>query len=214
MTDAYVRSLLGERERILLVTRQHWFVFMRSILFEIVVALVIVGIVTALMVFAFPGIPLIAIGYAALLIPVIGVFQDFLRWDNQKYIITNLRVIQVAGFFNKNVVDSSLEKVNDVKLTQSFLGRVFGYGDIEILTASELGVNLFRRIGEPIHFKTTMLNAKEQLEGNLDHLPTFQDETRPEDVPGLIAELDKLRQQGILTPEEFQNKKNQLLSKI
>jgi hypothetical protein len=40
--------------------------------------------------------------------------------------------------------------VNDVKLSQSFWGRLFDYGDIEILTASEVGANVFRSIGDPI----------------------------------------------------------------
>ncbi len=77
------------------------------------------------------------------------------------------------------------------------------------LTASELGANLFKRIGNPVRFKTAMLNAKEKLEGR------FKFETDPSaDIPGMIEKLDKLRQQGILSDGEFQNKKSELLSKI
>ncbi len=213
MHDPYVRSLLGERERIQLVTRQHWFVFLRSILVEILIGILIVLVVTGLALMAFPGIPLISLGYLFLIVPVISGIMDYIKWNNKKYIITNLRVIQVAGIFNKNVIDSSLEKVNDVKMTQSFFGRIFGFGDIEILTASELAVNLFKRIGDPIHFKTTMLNAKEQLEGNLNHRVAF-DENRPGDIPEMITELDQLRKQGVLTEEEFQAKKKDLLAKM
>ena len=101
-------------------------------------------------------------------------------------------------------------KVNDVKMGQSFLGRVLDYGDIEILTASELGVNLFRRIGSPIRFKTAMLNAKERLETE-----QASGGRRPErDVPSLIAQLDELRRQGVLTEDEFNRKKAELLAKI
>jgi uncharacterized membrane protein YdbT with pleckstrin-like domain len=121
-------------------------------------------------------------------------------------------VIQISGVFRKDVVDSSLEKVNDVKMSQSFFGRLFDYGDVEILTASEIGVNLFKRIGDPVKFKTAMLNAKEQL--------GFDDEVRAverhaaADIPTLIAELDELRKKGIISEEEFQRKKTQLLEKI
>ncbi len=105
--------------------------------------------------------------------------------------------------------NSSLEKVNDVKLDQSFLGRLFDYGDIEILTASELGANLFKRIGEPIRFKAAMINAKEQLERGGES--GFKEAVN---VPEMIAELDQLRQKGILSEEEFQKKKTELLKKI
>ena len=98
-----------------------------------------------------------------MLVPLVGILNDIMVWRNKAYIVTNRRVIQISGVFNKDVVDSSLEKVNDVKMSQSFLGRMFEYGDIEILTASELGVNLFHQIAEPVEFKTAMLNAKEKL---------------------------------------------------
>src|SRR3970040_80145 len=60
-----------------------------------------------------------------------------LIWWNRQYVITSRRVIQVSGTFNKRVTDSSLEKVNDVKMVQSFFGRLFDFGDLELLTASE-----------------------------------------------------------------------------
>jgi len=34
------------------------------------------------------------------------------------------------------------------------------------------------------------------------------------DIPALIAELDALRQQGVLTEQEFEQKKSQLLAKL
>ncbi len=84
----------------------------------------------------------------------------------EEYIVTNRRVIQTAGVFNKHVIDSSLEKVNDVVLTETVLGRLFDYGNIEILTASEMGVNLLRHIVSPVKFKTEMLNQKERVGGD------------------------------------------------
>src|SRR4030067_76659 len=96
-----------------------------------------------------------------------------------------------------------------VILVLATLGRIFDYGDIQILTASELGVNLFRRIEDPIKFKTAMLNAKERLERG-----EFDLKNRGEDIPPLLANLEQLRQQGVLTEEEFQRKKAELLAKM
>ena len=107
---------------------------------------------------------IVAVGFALILIPVVTAIRDLLSYTNHMYVLTNRRVIQLSGVLDKVVTDTSLEKVNDVKLTQSALGRMFDYGDIEILTASELGTNLFKRIDHPVEFKTAMLNAKEKLE--------------------------------------------------
>jgi hypothetical protein len=86
------------------------------------------------------------------------------------------------------------------------------YGDVEILTASDLGVNKFNKIADPVHFKTSMVNAKNKLETPV--YPTSTPAAPVPDVPSLIAQLDGLRQHGLLTEAEFQAKKAQLLAKM
>ena len=206
MKRDYIHSMLGQNEHILLVTRQHAFVLTSTILAEIVVTLAVVILGT----FAAIQNPLAALAYLLVIIPLGSMTHDILVWYNRQYIVTNRRVIQVSGVINKDVVDSSLEKVNDVKMSQSFFGRIFDYGDIEIMTASELGVNLFKRIGDPVRFKTAMLNAKEEM--GYDDGDFAQ--KRAENIPALIAELDNLRAKGILTEAEFQQKKKELLAKL
>ena len=207
MTNSYVQGLLGQNERIVLATRQHWFVLFSNIVLEIVLTLVLIVGVTA----ATTVNPLAAIGFVLLLVPLIGMLRDILIWRNREYIVTNRRVIQISGVFSKDVVDSSLEKVNDVKMSQSMFGRMFDYGDVEILTASEMGINLFQRIGDPVKFKTAMLNAKEKMgyEGT-----SAQPQHTEDDIPAQIAELDELRKKGIVTEAEFQAKKKELLAKM
>ena len=211
MADKYIQSLMGEAEKMLLVTRQHWFVLFRAIVAEILIILILIAVSIAVSV-AYPPAVLLApiIGLLLALFPVFGMLRDILIWYNRQYIVTNRRVIQISGVINKNVVDSSLEKVNDVKMSQSFFGRIFDYGNVEILTASELGVNQFQRIGDPVHFKIAMLNAKEKL--------GFEENARiakpADDIPALIAKLDELRVQGIVSEEEFRAKKGELLAKM
>jgi len=206
MAKDYIQRMLGENERILLITRQHWFMLFSAILAEMIITLLLI-VTFSVATFYFP---LAAIGFVLVFLPLISMLRDILIWTNHEYLVTNRRVIQISGIFNKNVVDSSLEKVNDVKMTQSFFGRLFDYGDVEILTASEIGVNLFKRIGNPVKFKTAMLNAKEKLgyEGTGTHAE------RADNIPAQIAELDELRKKGIVTDAEFQAKKKELLSKM
>jgi len=210
MAKSYLESLLSENEKILRVARQHWFILVSTIILEIVLILVILALgITLGVLFPLFAWLIAGVGAILLLIPIVTMVRDILNWLYRQFIVTNRRVMQISGIFNKNVTDSSLEKVNDVKMVQSALGRIFDYGDIEILTASELGVNLFRRIEEPIKFKTAMLNAKERLERG-----EFDLKNRSEDIPTLLTNLEQLRQQGVLTEEEFQRKKAELLAKM
>jgi uncharacterized membrane protein YdbT with pleckstrin-like domain len=222
MATSYLESLLGEREKIILTARQHWFILFGSIALEIILILLIfAATITAGVNFPTYLTLIIIIGFGILMIPIFTMTMDILKYTHQQYVITNRRVIQISGVFNKNITDSNLEKVNDIHMSQSALGRMFDYGDIEILTASELGVNQFRRIESPVRFKKALLNAKSDLEG-YDHVEELLEAavTGPAPaaeatgVPALISQLDNLRQQGLLTEEEFQQKKAQLLDRI
>jgi len=214
MAKSYLDGLLGEREQIQHIARQHWFILLSSIALEIFTILVMLAaIITS--VILLPDFLLITfvIGFGLLLIPIVSMIHDILIYTHHEYIVTNRRVIQLSGILNKQVIDSSLEKVNDVKMAQSALGRIFNFGDVEILTASELGVNLFRRIENPVQFKTAMLNAKARLESG-EHWDDAPAPAGSDTVPALLAQLATLHQQGVLTDEEFQQKKAQLLTKI
>lgn len=210
MPRTYLENLLSANEKIILSTRQHWFILISSIFLEIAAIILIFAITVTSAVFN-PDYALIiaAVGFIVMLIPIGTMTRDILLWTNHQYLVTNRRVMQISGVMNKSIIDSSLEKVNDVKMEQSALGRLFGYGDIQILTASEMGINLFKKIDDPVKFKTAMLNAKEKLE-----MLSYEKPERDLSVPELIASLEVLRQQGIVTNEEFQQKKAELLAKI
>ncbi|MEW6718681.1 MAG: PH domain-containing protein [Chloroflexota bacterium] len=206
MKDSYLNKLLGSKEKLIVVTRQHWLILLGEIFTEMVLALVTLGLIT--FIWLTWNIVWIIFGYILLMLPLVSLLRDVLIWLNRKYVVTNRRVIHMSGVISKSVIDSSLEKVNDVKMVQSMLGRIFDYGDIEILTASELGVNRFTRIARPIQFKTAMLNAKAQLEQDLSSGKDVID------IPTTLSRLDILHKQGVLSDKEFEAKKNELLSKL
>lgn len=211
MTQTYLESLLANHERILLVTRNHGFFLFRKLIPDIIFFSLITG-ASVYLTGQFGWMSLFGIAIA--IFPLFDMERHLLDWRSREFIITNRRVVQISGIINKNVTDSSLEKVNDVKLSQSFWGRLLGFGDIEILTASELGANVFQTIGDPITFKKTMMDAKNRLEGGSDDTLHFTNVVKEPSIPDLIVELDELRIRGIITQEEFQAKKTDLLSRM
>ncbi len=222
MAGHYLQSLLGDRENIIMAIRHHWFVLASSIVLEAFLVFIIFIATIAGSIYVYSLAPawwwiVTLIGFFVLIIPIFTGTRDILNWSNHQFIITNRRVMQISGIINKSVIDLSLEKVNDIKMDQSALGRMFGYGDIEILTASELGVNLFKKIDNPVKFKSALINAKALLEQPIDVAPEIKPETKEvtkQDIPEMIRKLAELRSQGIITETEFQQKKADLLSKI
>jgi Bacterial PH domain/Short C-terminal domain len=165
---SYVDGLLSTGERVIHSAKQHWFVLIwgaRYAILGLIVGVILAIVQTSLSsptkdVVNFVAIILLAVGAAVLI-------WTFLRYLNQLYILTSRRVIEVEGVLNKKVTDSSLEKINDAILTQSIFGRIFGFGDLEVLTASEAGISLFRMLINPMGFKRAMLDAKHEYERDL-----------------------------------------------
>lgn len=214
----YIDNLMGRNERMTFRTRQHWIQLVPIGLMDLVFigALIALGVVASLSAVAGWG---IAIGLILALIPLAHFVRRFAWWWNEQYIVTNRRVIQIEGILDKHVIDSSLEKVNDVVLRQSALGRLLDYGDIEILTGSEIGVNQLTRIHHPIRFKTDMLNQKESM-GEIDAFESrakrvlASEAPTGGDIPELIAELDELRKRNVISQAEFDKKKQDLLDRL
>ncbi len=210
----YLESLMGRYEGVVFKTRRHWLAILPTILVNSLLSLLI--IVGSLFLVSQVG-PLALLLILLLVFPLGKLAVDLLHWWNEQYVITNRRVVQVEGIINKHVIDSSLEKVNDVVLDQSVWGRFLGYGDVEILTASEIGVNRLDRVAQPVRFKTEMLNQKEgvsRLESFRSQAERVKEAPSAHDIPSLIAQLDDLRKKGVITEEEFQREKGELLEKL
>ena len=108
------------------------------------------------------------LGWVVVVLVVGGL--GYLAWQvaaldrTSEFVVTTRRVLQMEGVINKRVIDSSLEKINDAILTESLFGRMFGFGDLEILTASESGISRLRMLRDADDFKRAMLEAKHELE--------------------------------------------------
>jgi uncharacterized membrane protein YdbT with pleckstrin-like domain len=209
MADRYLESMLGESEHIVFVTRQHWLVLLGQILGKAVLALGLAVLVTLIWRIWLPG-SLVPLAYLLLILPLLGVLENANTWASRRYIITNRRVIKISGVFSKQVSDTSLNKVSDVKLEQSFWGRLMDYGDLEIMTASELGIDRIPYIAQPVRFKTAMLDAEERSARSQAGLGQRSEA----EIAGPIEQLSVLRDQGLLTEEEFQQKKAQVLARL
>jgi len=159
----YVEKLLVPGEKILFVTRRHWLALLPTILVDLGVAIVIVAAAVAGVVFLQVQLSLLVL--LLLGVPVVHFAIQFVRWRNEQYIVTNRRVIDVRGTFDKYVSDTSLEKVNDLVLQQSFLGRILDYGDLRVISGTETGVDKFQRVAHPIRLKAAILTAKGELTG-------------------------------------------------
>jgi hypothetical protein len=165
---AYLDNLLAAGEQPIRREHQHWFVLLAEARYAILawIAAILLYIVSG----SLPEGLRPILGWIIVILVVGGLLSfgwQVLRWQNELFVVTSRRVLQSEGVVNKRVVDSSLEKINDAILSESIFGRIFGFGDLEILTASESGISLLRMLPHPDDFKRAMLDAKHDLEMEL-----------------------------------------------
>ena len=163
---AYIDNMLAAGEQPIRRDHQHWFVLVADARYgiaAIIGAIALLVLSTNLDDSPFKQ----ALGLIVLVLVIGGLAYigwQVLRWMNEEYVVTTRRVLQLEGVINKRVLDSSLEKINDAVLTQSLFGRMFGFGDLDILTASETGISRLRMLRQADDFKRSMLEAKHELE--------------------------------------------------
>jgi uncharacterized membrane protein YdbT with pleckstrin-like domain len=156
----YLDKLLARNERVVRVAYDHWITLLPAILIDVALGVVIIGL-SVLGIVLSP--PWTWFGFLLLSVPIGHLILRLWAWRNREYVVTNRRLMQVTGTFDKRVSSTALEKINDVLMEQSALGRMLGFGNIEIISGSESGIDLFRRIADPIGFKNELFDQKEAL---------------------------------------------------
>lgn len=242
----YADTLLASGERIIRIAHQHWFILIwraRWALLGLLIALLLT--IVRLINPDASGPMWYFLSWAALILVVIGIVGlvwGALTFRSQEYVITSRRLIHAEGVINKKASDSSLEKINDAILVESVFGRMFGFGNLEVLTASESGIEQLRMLRDAKDFKKAMLEAKHELELELTRptmppvraadpapapapvpepvpaapaapAPTPEVDTADE-ITDALARLGDLRDKGIISPEEFEAKKTELLGRL
>ncbi len=225
---SYVDQLLATNEEIKYEAHQHPFVFFSRIAVETIMLTVLLA--AAYFIVArtqWEGKDWISLGLGLMALLVVGsAIFDFLRWRNEKFLLTDRRVIHLRGIINKSTMDSSLEKINDVQMRQTFFGRMFNYGDLEVQTANENSDNFFGHIRAPLEFKRAMMNAKvEHDRAPNEYLSSasvaaYQQAAAPaprlthQEIEDQLLRLTELRQKNLISDADFDAKKRDILSRM
>lgn len=205
-----MRTELKKDEKLLLITREHWLKMLWPYLAWVL-------LIVLLFIFIETTIALI-IAFLTALYP--GYL--FLEWKYNLWAVTSMRVIDESGFFTRYSKESPLEKINNVEYDQSIWGRMFGFGNVRIQTAAEMGDTTYTWIHRPKLLKDTITHSQEEYKGaqirnqaqQLAHAIKSNMSTMPQNSVPVAAEIEKLfdlLQKGAITHEEYVTQKMKLL---
>ncbi len=147
------RAFRGQREteRILLVTRRHWWAWVRYAWFAIIVLVILVIIALSIE----NGLLKTALLGVAIIFPGLYALYQYIEWRNDTVIITDQRLMrvehQILSFKESRAVITldSIQETNTIVPDYDLFARLFNYGTIEIKTAGEAGNMVLPMIPNP-----------------------------------------------------------------
>ena len=86
---------------------------------------------------------------------------NVIAWRSAEYHVTNRRVLGQEGLIRRRTTDTLLASISDVKTVVPAIGRMLGYGNIRIVTASgDAGVDNLTAIRDVGAFQREILEQK------------------------------------------------------
>jgi uncharacterized membrane protein YdbT with pleckstrin-like domain len=208
----YVEKNLGPGETVVYRARYHWIAYKTALLLLLLSFLLgaaslyalkvspedeTMSRITGMMALAFLGFALLAFGIR------------WVRASADEYAVTSRRVIRKYGLLSREVEQALLEKIQDITIRQGFIARLLGYGTVVVETASETGRMVFPDIANPESLRTALWG-----QATSPAAPASPPAAAMPAARERLAELEELKSRGLLSPEEYSSKRQEILSSL
>jgi uncharacterized membrane protein YdbT with pleckstrin-like domain len=133
---SYIQKSLGADERIIACAHFHWWYSLKAWLALIFLGIFIVGIVIF--------------------------FHLMIRKWTTEIGVTTYRFVEKTGVFSLKTNEIALPNIEGVRVSQSFWGRILGYGHIRI-DGTGVDAIIIPDIADPIGFRRALETARESV---------------------------------------------------
>jgi uncharacterized membrane protein YdbT with pleckstrin-like domain len=202
-----MRTTLKKDEKLLIVIRQHWIKLALPIFAWLLLTIILLWWLTNY-----------SIALVIILLTCIYPMMEYINWKYNLWAVTTTRVVDESGFFTRYSKESPLDKINNVEYNQPILGRILGYGNVDIQTAAEMGETKYTLIHHPKLLKDTITHAQEeykkiQISSQATQLAAAIAQNAPSQkmIADELHKLFELLQKGAITQEEYAMQKSKLL---
>jgi uncharacterized membrane protein YdbT with pleckstrin-like domain len=161
------RDLLpGETE--LLRVHRHPVVIVRRTAVPILVIVVVLAVGTVLPLRATVATLRWFVELVILIAALVYLDIQYIIWRSESLTVTDQRVLYRRGVFGRFSRSIGLGRVQDVTTAQGFVGRLLGYGTVEVESAARDGAEVFDHVPDPVGFRNVLFG---QLQGGPNAAP-------------------------------------------
>ncbi len=202
---AFPRRLLSDGEELVLDLRPHWIALALPVAVAAVI-LAAMSLILAEMPGSWPSVLRWGVVIAAVVLFAWFSLRHIVAWATSHFVVTSDRVVHRSGWFAKQSMEIPLENINDVKFHQSVFERMIRAGDLTLESAGTFGQTTFADVRRPERVQKVIY---EMAEANARRAAAPA--AAPASAADELEKLDRLRQQGVLSEDEFQAQKRRLL---
>ena len=152
-----MRTKLQPGETVALIVSKHWLVLVKPALFFMAVLLYLP--VRHVKILGFEVLLNYLLPYAAAVSGGVFLYRYLDRRVNI-WAVTNLRLVDEWGILAHKSKENPLDKINDIGVEQTIMGRLFGYGSISVQTAAKAGETIIEFVERPEELKQTINEQK------------------------------------------------------
>ncbi len=207
----FPKKLLNDGEDLYLDLRPHWWYFSKHILSAIPLFLLLLLLWKWHNGFTWVFVGLVWIAWG------IWLAAKYVQWNYTHFVVTSNRVIFRTGAFAKHGVEIPMDRISNINFHQGIWERIIGAGDLEIESAGRDGQSHFDDVWHPdavqqeIH---RVMGLSAQARTGVTAAPATAPAPPAASVPEQLNQLAELRDRGVITAEEFEAKKAQLLDRM
>ena len=160
-------------ENLILKLHQHWIFVAKSLLIPIALLLLVVVADIVLGSTSATNIRL-PLTLAIVAIALLWLIVVWIRWRSIVYTLTDQRIKLESGVFSRSEKIIPIDRIQDCTTQQSLIGRILGYGRVEVDAAGAQGAEVLVHLPKPGVFRDHVFVQSERRRGVVPSSPTGQ----------------------------------------
>ena len=150
-------------ENLILKLHQHWIFVAKSLMIPVALLILVVLADVSFLKSNSSAIQIATIAVVA--IALLWLIVVWIRWRSVAYTLTDQRIKIESGVFGRQSKIIPIDRVQDCTTRQSLLGRILGYGRVEVDAAGAQGAEVLDHLPRPGAFRDQVFVQSERRRG-------------------------------------------------
>ncbi|HVH63898.1 MAG TPA: PH domain-containing protein [Candidatus Dormibacteraeota bacterium] len=164
-------SKLLPGENLVVKDHPHWITVVKRLPIPIVIVALVVWADFSLLISNYRSLPIAHfrtfLTLGAIALALLWFIVVWIRWQSVTYELTDQRILLESGILSRQEKIIPIDRVQDCSTRQSIIGRILGYGRVEIDAAGAQGAEVLDHLPNPGAFRDQVFVQSERRRGGV-----------------------------------------------